>query len=75
MGNFSINVVDQSKFKFDLATISTKGFKSNLTINNTVGDLKKAVQQYVEGKLAPAVKKKMKLNIKLKKKLMIQKNY
>ncbi|ALA97051.1 hypothetical protein SKUN_00127 [Spiroplasma kunkelii CR2-3x] len=41
MGNFSINVVDKSKFKFDLATILAKGFKSNLTVNNTVGDLKK----------------------------------
>ncbi len=57
IGNFSINVVDKSKFKFNLTTISAKGFKSNLTVNNTVGDLKKAVQQYVEGKLAPAVKK------------------
>ncbi|KAI92405.1 hypothetical protein [Spiroplasma melliferum] len=56
-GNFSINVVDQSKFKFDLTTISAKGFNSNLTVNNTVGDLKKAVQQYIEGKVAPAVKK------------------
>ncbi|WFG96650.1 hypothetical protein M1771_01120 [Spiroplasma citri] len=56
-GNFSINVVDQSKFKFDLTTISAKGFKCNLTVNNTVGDLKKAAQQYIEGKVVPAVKK------------------